>query len=80
MGKNNAFINKMRDLHNTIDSVTPQVYACIAIILHREFGWGYVRLNRLFLHSQKLWQYCAENNIDMLKLCEEETGIELRSR
>lgn len=86
MGKNNKLINTVRILaeQNRIkavekasDDMVPQIYAAIAIALHREYGWGYTRINRVFLRSQEVWEGFAGRMSEMAKLCEEETGISL---
>lgn len=86
MGKNNKLINTVRILaeQNRIkavekasDDMVPQIYAAIAIALHREYGWGYARINRVFLRSQEVWEGFAGRINEMVKLCEEETGISL---
>jgi hypothetical protein len=53
------------------------VYAGIALALHRKHGWGYNRINDLFAESQTIWQECVDSEVDMIKMCEEETGIEV---
>ena len=85
MAKNNALINMYRDLQqrnkeliNEIEQTTPKVYAGIALALHLEYGWGFKRINRVFMRSQKIWNVCDENEVDMIPLCLEETGIDLK--
>ena len=87
MAKNNALINMYRDLQKRnkelqreILKVTPEVYAGIALALHRESGWGFTRINRLFTSSQYIWDECNEKGIDMSKLCLDETGVDVRLR
>lgn len=84
MSKNNKLINNMlqiarRNRANQIaqasENLTPYVYAAIAIALHRKFGWGYIRINRAFLESQKIWENLG--NEDVISICEKETGITL---
>lgn len=83
MAKNNKLINSMREIarrnrNNNIsqaaEDLTPHVYAAIAIALHRTCGWGFTRINRLFVESQRIWE--ADNG-DMIDQCERETGIKL---
>lgn len=66
-------------LQKQITTITPQVYASIALALHRKFGWGFVRINRAFLSSQYIWAECNERDEPMIKMCFDETGIELHS-
>ena len=78
MGKNNNLINKYKMLYKKIDQITPEVYAGIALALHRKCGWGYKRINDLFEESQIIWNECINSDINMVEMCEKETGIELR--
>ena len=78
MGKNNNLINKYKLLYKKIDQITPEVYAGIALALHRKCGWGYKRINDLFVESQTIWNECIDSDINMVEMCEKETGIELR--
>ena len=78
MGKNNNLINKYKMLYKKIEQITPEVYAGIALALHRKCGWGYKRINDLFEESQIIWNECINSDINMLEMCEKETGIELR--
>ena len=78
MGKNNNLINKYKMLYKKIEQITPEVYAGIALALHRKCGWGYKRINDLFVESQTIWNECINSDINMVEMCEKETGIELR--
>ena len=78
MGKNNNLINKYKVLYKKIEQITPEVYAGIALTLHRKYGWGYKRINDLFEESQIIWNECINSDINMMEMCEKETGIELR--
>lgn len=84
MGKNNRLIEQMktiarRNRANNVqiasNAIVPQVYAAIAIALHRELGWGHTRINRLFVASQKIWEQFNGKPSDMIELCEKETGM-----
>lgn len=86
MGRNDRLINSLnaiarRNRANNIlaasDELVPHVYAAIAIALHRQCGWGYTRINRLFAESQRLWEDLGSDA--MVKLCEQETGISLKT-
>lgn len=65
-------------LYKKIEQITPEVYAGIALTLHRKYGWGYKRINDLFEESQIIWNECINSDINMVEMCEKETGIELR--
>ena len=78
MAKNNILIERYKTMYKKIQQITPEVYAGIALALHRKYGWGYKRINDLFLESQNIWNECVNSGINMVEMCEEETGIEVR--
>ena len=80
MAKNNKLINQYKEMYKQINQITPKVYAALAIALHREYGWGYTRILRTFTASQDIWDESNERGIDMIKMCEEETGITLMDK
>jgi hypothetical protein len=86
MGKNNRLINSLNEIarrnrqqnvEKASDEMVPQIYAALAIALHREFGWGYTRINRAFVESQKIWEDFSGSGPEMIELCEKETGIKV---
>lgn len=77
---NKRLVNQYKAMYKQINQITPQVYAGIALALHRKHGWGYNRINDLFAESQIIWQECVDSGVDMIKMCEEETGIEVLRR
>ncbi len=83
MGKNHAVIEYAKQqarLKQKIKEITPEVYAGIALALHRKYGWGYKRINDLFVESQLIWDECVLSDVNMVQLCENETGIEIQGR
>ena len=78
MAKNNILIEQYKTMYKEIQQITPEVYAGIALALHRKYGWGYKRINDLFSESQTIWNECVNSGINMVEMCEEETGIEVR--
>ena len=49
----------------------------LQMALH-QLGWGYKRINDLFLLSQDIWAESTCKSENMLQMCFNETGIELR--
>ena len=80
MAKNKYVIENMKRLQRTINNITPQVYAGVALALHRKCGWGYKRINDLFSVSQDIWTECVELDINMIQMCLEETGIDVQRK
>lgn len=66
-----------REMHRQVD----MVYSSMAIAFHRYWGWGPLRIRRLMDKTQETWDECAASNeISMLQMLEEETGIEIKNR
>lgn len=65
----------LKVLKAKIDGITPQVYAALAIALHRKYGFGYKRIQELFSLSGEIWQDCINGDVNMIQMCLEETGI-----
>ena len=80
MAKNNDLITRYKTLYNKINQIVPEVYAGIALALQRNYGWDYEQINELFEGSQRIWEDCNEKNVNMVQMCADETGIELRSK
>ena len=80
MAKNNRLIQQYKEMHKQIQNITPAVYAGIALALHRKCGWGYQRINDVFVLSQDIWNECVQSGVDMGKMCLEETGIDVQRK
>ena len=84
MGKNNRFINQMKELakrkqaenvSKAIYDMTPQYYAATALALHRLYRFGYRRIFKLFEETRAIWEDFEGRGGELAKACEEETGI-----
>lgn len=80
MAKNNKLINQYKEMYRQINNITPEVYAGIALALHRKCGWGYHRINDLFAVSQEIWTECVRDNRNMVRMCYDETGIDVERK
>lgn len=89
MGKNNRLINSINaiakrkqneNVGKAADQMVPQIYAAMALALHRTYGFGYDRINRVFLESQHIWEDFVGSGDEMIELCEKETGITVINR
>ena len=81
MAKNKALIEQMKlqaRMKEQIKQITPEIYAGIALALHRKHGWGFKRINDLFVESQEIWTECVQSDLNMIQMCELETGIEIQ--
>ena len=86
MSKNNRLINSMKALaeQNQVknfakasDEMVPVIYAAMALALHSTCGFGYKRINDVFVESQRIWEEFAGTPDEMIKLCKEQTGISI---
>lgn len=86
MGKNNKLINSLNEIAKrnraaNIDKASsemiPQLYAAMALALHRREKFGFERINRVFVETQKIWESFNGNVSEMVELCEKETGIKI---
>ena len=77
MAKNNRLINQYKLMYRKIQEITPEVYASVALALHRRHGWGFKRINDLFNESQEIWEECVQCDLNMVELCSRETGIDV---
>ena len=76
MGKNNKLINQFKLMHQHIQNLTPEIYAAIAIAMHRN-GYTFEDIELIFAESQEIWTECVQSGVNMQKMCEEETGIDV---
>ncbi len=75
---NKKLIKQFGAMYKQIHNITPSVYAGIALALHRKYGWEYEQINDLFMESQVIWNECVQGDVNMLQMCEDETGIDVR--
>lgn len=73
------FIEQERRFRRQINEMAPKIYAAFAVALHRHYGFGYERILRVLIESQDLWRESAYNNLDIVKLCSDEVGIDMLS-
>ena len=86
MAKNNYLINQMKqikkrekELDQNIDVLLPSMYAAIALALYRSCGTTPDDIRYIFAESQRIWYESLDKDIDMIQMCEDETGIEVRN-
>lgn len=80
MAKNKALIDQYKYVYKQTHQITPAIYASMAMALHRVYGFGFDRIDKVFSESQKIWETHNGNMDGMLEKCYEETGIELRNK
>lgn len=84
MGKNNRLINSINaiakrkqdeNVGKAADQMVPQIYAAMAMALHRTHGFDYDQINAIFIESQHIWDSFNGKIDEMVDLCEKETGV-----
>lgn len=56
------------------------IYSSMAIAFKRHWNWGALRIRRLMDKTQETWDECGSTNeLSMLEMLENETGIEIRN-
>jgi hypothetical protein len=80
MAKNKFLIEQMKRIQKSINDITPDIYAGIALVLYREFGWEHEEINDLFVKSQEIWTECVQTDINMVQMCLDETGIDVQRK
>ena len=76
---NRQYIEQEKRYRRKINELAPTIYAAFCIALHREFRFGFERILRVLMVSQTLWHQAAVGEVDIIALCEKETGIDLMS-
>ena len=70
----------MKRVQKTINNITPEIYASVALALCREYGWEHEDINDLSVKSQHIWTECVNADINMIEMCSEETGINVQDK
>lgn len=79
MRKRNPYFEQEKRYQRMIKEMVPKIYAAFALALHRQHGFGYTRILRILVETQELWIAQARGEYDIIKLCEEETGLNMIS-
>lgn len=60
-----------------LKEMTPIVYSAFAIAMKRQMGAEYDDILAVLAETQYLWEQANDGNIDILRLCSEETGVNI---
>ena len=58
--------------------VRPQIIACILVGLHRKYGWGYTRLDRIYRQIDEIDMEYKSNPKSLARAALEETGVDVK--
>lgn len=75
--RRNQFVEQERRYKRAMTEMVPRIYAAFAVSLHRNYGFGFVRIGRILADTQKYWQEMTADEIN--ELCIKETGINMIS-
>lgn len=84
MGKNNKLIdsiktiankNRSKNIAQAMDKTVQYLYAALSLALHDEVGFDSDDISRILNRSQDIWVEFTGTGEDIVKRCEEETGI-----
>ena len=75
----NPLIKANRELDQEVQKQIDLIYGSAGVAFARWWGWGSLRIQRLFDKTMETWDECGRtNDISMIQMLEEESGIELR--
>ena len=67
-------------LQKEMEKQVDMIYSAMAIAFKRYWNWGALRIRRLMDKTQETWDECGSTNeLSMLEMLENETGIEIRN-
>lgn len=76
--KNYGLLNMLKENRKRVDHLTAQIYSAFAIELHRG-GMSEELINTVFANTNEIWTESLNQGIDIVEMCYEETGIEIRT-
>ena len=85
MSKSKGYVRKAQTmvplsiLQRKITEITPMVYASFALALKREYGFGFQRILRVLASTQEIWNESINEDVDVISMCADETGIDVMS-
>ena len=66
-------------IQRAVHEVAPAIYASFCLALHRRYNFGYRRIVTILADTQQYWLQHQTGETNIIKLCEEETGINVLS-
>lgn len=75
---NKSFIEFQKRLQKRIEMVTPEIFASLVLALRRGLDMSDEDIGEVLEQSQIIWNECVENGVNMVDMCLEETGIDVR--
>lgn len=69
--------DNMARVSEGVDNMIPRNYAAFALVLSREYGFDQDKLTDIIVKTQELYNDSFFDGFDILKVCSEETGIDM---
>lgn len=76
----NSFKHQEKRWLAHIREMVPKIYASVVLLMHRRYHMGYKEIYNFLMDMQDLWQSDGVDGFDIVKVCAEETGINLMSK
>lgn len=74
------YIHQEKRWKTHIREMVPKIYAAFCLVLHRQHKMSFNDIYNLLVETQALWQSDGVDGFDIVKVCAEETGINLMSK
>ncbi len=68
-----------KKFHEQIQKQVQIIYGAVAIALYQNWDWRHKKILNVYHDNDKVWEMCLNDDRTMLKMLEDETGIELRT-
>lgn len=75
-----SYIHQEKRWMAHIREMVPKIYAAFCLVLHRQHHMNFNDIYNLLVETQALWQSDGVDGFDIVKICAEETGINLLSK
>lgn len=81
MKKTREILKAERELQKEMERQVNIVYSAATIAMYQHYGWRERKIIGVLRETQNAWNTCAADpDLSMLRLLENETGIEIRAR
>ena len=76
MARRNQFVEQELRYRRLVHEMVPKIYAAFAISLHRNYGFGYKRIERILQDTHYYWNNQPH---EIVQMCSDEVGINMVS-
>lgn len=79
MPRNKSFINQEKRWKIAMREMVPKIYSAFILSLHRRFNFSFEDIVTVISDTQEYWRLDTEGEMDICRVCSEETGIDMLS-